>query len=293
MSTSYHPETDGQTEVLNRTLEQYLRSFVHTKPSQWYSFLPLAEWAYNTSSHLATGVTPYEVIFGKPPPSIPTYISGSSPVEAMDSLLSNRQALLELLQRKLIKAQAQMKVYADKLRRDIQFQVGEFVYVRLRPYRQLSVTRASYNKLTKRFFGPYKILECTGPVAYKLELPSPSKIHHVFHCSLLKLHKGPVTAAPDILPAATIDNHPLITPLTILDTKLDHSTDPPTLLALVQWLGLAPEDTTWENYDQLQTQFHLEDKVCFPGGDIDSNKVNGLDPPKRLTRKPGYLKEYV
>jgi len=59
MSISYHPQTDGQTEVLNRVLEQYLRAFVHNKPNQWHTFLPLAEWSYNTSTHSATGFSPF------------------------------------------------------------------------------------------------------------------------------------------------------------------------------------------------------------------------------------------
>nr|KYP55263.1 Retrotransposable element Tf2 [Cajanus cajan] len=67
MSTSYHPETNGQTEVINRVLEQYLRSFVHDHPSKWSNFLALAEWSYNTSVHSGTGLTPFEVTYGKPP----------------------------------------------------------------------------------------------------------------------------------------------------------------------------------------------------------------------------------
>lgn len=55
MSTSYHPESDGQTEVLNRVLEQYLILFVHEKPSLWHKFLALAEWSYNTSMHSGIG----------------------------------------------------------------------------------------------------------------------------------------------------------------------------------------------------------------------------------------------
>ena len=59
MSTSYHPETDRQTEVLNRTLEQYLRSFVHSHPSHWGRYISLAEWSYNTSIHSAIGTSPF------------------------------------------------------------------------------------------------------------------------------------------------------------------------------------------------------------------------------------------
>lgn len=104
MSTAYHPETDGQTEVINRVLEQYLRTFVHERPSDWYKYLALAEWSYNTSTHSGTGLTPFEVTFGKPPPSIPQYLLGSSSIEAVDSLLHSRQTMMNLLQKRLAKA---------------------------------------------------------------------------------------------------------------------------------------------------------------------------------------------
>ncbi|KHN31759.1 Retrotransposable element Tf2 155 kDa protein type 1, partial [Glycine soja] len=132
--TAYHPKTDGQTEVLNRVLEQYLRAFVHDKPSQWFSFLSLAEWSYNTSVHSATGVSPFEATFGKPPPSLPSYLA--------------------VLQCRLAKAQAAMKKQADSHRRDVQFNVGDWVFVRLRPYRQTSL-QPHYTKLFKHFYGPF------------------------------------------------------------------------------------------------------------------------------------------
>jgi transposase InsO family protein len=90
MSTAYHPETDGQTEVLNRSLEQYLRAFVHHKPSLWLTFLPLAEWSYNTTKHSATGYSPFHVMYGKEPTTIPQYVLGTSPIEAVDSMLAER-----------------------------------------------------------------------------------------------------------------------------------------------------------------------------------------------------------
>jgi hypothetical protein len=294
MSTAYHPETDGQTEVYNRVLEQYLRSFVHHKPSQWSKFLSLAEWSYNTSVHSSTGLTPYQITFGKPPPTIPQYIQGQSSIEAVDSILADRQQLLITLRQKLLKAQATMKTFADKHRRDIAFEVGSFVYVRLRPYRQKTATNTTYTKLSKRYYGPFKVVERIGQVAYRLELPLNCKIHPVFHCSLLKLHHGPLPSVTTIPPLA-VDHHPLVTPLTILDTKLDSSTDPPTKLALVQWSGLPVEDTSWENWDSLCSTYHLEDKVSFPasGGVSKSTNTINIERPKRITTKPKRLNDYV
>lgn len=97
MSTAYHPQTDGQTEVLKRCLQQYLRSFVHEKPTDWVKYLHWAEWSYNTSIHTSTGLTPYQVIYGKPPPSISTYIPGSTNIEAVDSILQTRDQILDIL----------------------------------------------------------------------------------------------------------------------------------------------------------------------------------------------------
>ena len=135
MSSTYHPQTDGQTEVANRIIEQYLRAFVHRRPSAWGHFLMWAEWLYNTSTHSATGLTPFEITFGRKPPSFPQYLTGTSTVAAVDELLSQREDMFALLRQKLQKAQARMKEIADGHRRDHEFQVNEWVLVKLRPYR--------------------------------------------------------------------------------------------------------------------------------------------------------------
>lgn len=186
MSSSYHPQTDGQTEVMNHTVEQYLRAFVHYKPSLWVRFLPWAEFHYNTSVHSTSGCSPFQVVYGKPPRSIPEYLVGTSSVAACDSLLLSRTEVLDLLKKNSLKAQRTMKVTADKHRREVVFAVGSWVYVKLQPYRQLSLSGSKYSKLSKRFYGPYQVKERIGAVAYKLELPSYTRIHDVFHCSHLK-----------------------------------------------------------------------------------------------------------
>lgn len=89
-STAYHPQTDGQTEVLNRCLEDYLRCFVSETAKDWITHLPWAEWSYNTSLHSAINTTPFEAVYGRPPPTVVDYVQGSSPVEEVDRTLSNR-----------------------------------------------------------------------------------------------------------------------------------------------------------------------------------------------------------
>ena len=257
MSTAYHPQTDGQTEVLNQTLEQYLRAFVHHQPSRWFRFLSLAEWSYNTTIHFGTGLSPFEVVYGRPPPTVVQYLQGSSTIEVVDQLLTSRQDMHAQLQQRLRKVQESMKASADKHRRDFSVAVGDWVYVRLRPYHQVSVA-PSYHKLAKRFYGPFEVVERIGAVAYRLLLPASSRIHPVFHISLLKPHKGPLPATPATLPSASLDHHPLPAPLHILDWKLDHSVDPPVTLVLVQWDGMAPEESTWERWEELCQAHNLE-----------------------------------
>ena len=119
MSTAYHPQTDGQTEVINRVVEQYLRAFVHDKPSTWGRFLMWMEWSYNTSVHSATGMSPYEITFGKKPPNLPQYVARNSNIDVVDTWLTDRDLMFKSLRHKLFKAQQHMKELADKHHREL------------------------------------------------------------------------------------------------------------------------------------------------------------------------------
>jgi hypothetical protein len=165
MSTAYHPQSDGQTEIVNKTLQQYLRCFVHHKPTQWGTYLHWAEWHYNTAIHSATGLSPFQVVYGRSPPILQEYISGSTPIQAVEATLIDRDTILQLLKNRLLKAQEVMKAIADQQRTPHTSVVGDLVFVKLRPYRQVSVVGRRVHKLSKRYYGPFKLIKAIGDIS--------------------------------------------------------------------------------------------------------------------------------
>ncbi|PNX87538.1 hypothetical protein L195_g043629 [Trifolium pratense] len=296
MSSAYHPQSDGQTEIVNKVLQQYLRCFVHDQPRKWGSFLHWAEWHYNTAVHTSTGFSPFQVVYGRAPPALVDYVPGSTALQAVEATLVERDEILQILKQKLLKAQETMKEIADQKRIPHKFKEGDLVFVKLRPYRQNSVAGRRIHKLSKRFYGPYKITQAIGEVAFKLDLPSASKIHPVFHASLLKPCFDS-TAEPLEMPIETYGNGPVIQPLAVLDWKEESSAG--TTQVLIQWKGLFPEDATWEDYEDICTtypEFNLEDKVCLDDpGDVMSNDIESgsTSRPKRTIVKPKHLDGFV
>ena len=134
MSSAYHPQTDGETEVVNRCLEQYLRCFAHQWPRKWSFYLAWAEFWYNTTYHVSAGMTPFQALHGRLPPTVPNYQVGTSPMHEVDKALLSRDELLSQLKRNLAAAANWMKQSADKGRRDVEFKEGDMVFLRLQPY---------------------------------------------------------------------------------------------------------------------------------------------------------------
>lgn len=149
-------------------------------PQEWAKWLPLAEYWYNTTYHSAIKLTPYEVMYGQPPPVHIPYMTGASLVDTVDRSLSQREATLALIKTHLQAAQNRMKQLADRHRSDRDFNVGEWVYLKLQPYRQQSVESRVNQKLVAKYYGPYQVLKKVGKVAYTLQLPVTSKIHPLF-----------------------------------------------------------------------------------------------------------------
>lgn len=186
MSSAYHPQSDGQTEHVNQCLQTYLRCFVHAYPKRWFHWIHLAEFWYNTSAHSALGRTPFEVLYGCPPRHLGINVEDAAPVPDLHHWLEERTLMHNLVQLHLQRAQDRMQRQANKHRSERTFAVGDSVFLKLQPYVQSIVARRASHKLAFHFFGPYRILEKLGPVAYRLELPAEAAVHLVFHVSQLK-----------------------------------------------------------------------------------------------------------
>lgn len=96
-STAYHPQTDGQTEVMNRGLEAYLRCFTMQSPVKWAKWLAWTEYNYNTSYHTSLKMTSYGIVYGRSAPTLLSYDQGTAAVDAVDFLLRERDEMLREL----------------------------------------------------------------------------------------------------------------------------------------------------------------------------------------------------
>lgn len=112
MSSSYHPQTDGQTERLDQCLEAFLRCTVHSCPKQWIKWLPLAEFWYNTTYHSALGHTPFEVLYGHPSRQLGIIDPQDCVVPDLAKWIKERSLLSTLIQQQLHRAQTRMKAQA-------------------------------------------------------------------------------------------------------------------------------------------------------------------------------------
>ena len=185
-SSAYHPQTDGQTEVVNRCLETYLRCMTGTKPRQWHRWISWDEYWYNTNYHEATKMTPFKAMYGRDPPLVIRGDVAAISVDEVAGMIQDRNEMLDILKDHLVHAQNWMKQQADKSGRGVEYKVGEMVYLKIQPYKLKKLAKRINQKLSPRYYGPYEIVEKIGEVAYSLKLPKDSKVHPVFHVSLLK-----------------------------------------------------------------------------------------------------------
>ena len=174
--------------MVNRGLETYLRCFAYEKPSSWISWLAWAEFHYNIAFHSAAGMTPFRALYGCHPPPLVLYELGSAASAEVESLLLSRDAVMMELKHHLQHAQQRMQQSANLHRRDVSYNIGDYVFVKLRPYHQQSLCSRLNEKLSPRYFGPFEVLHQVGKVAYQLKLPQgPAFMTYFMYCNSNKL----------------------------------------------------------------------------------------------------------
>ena len=177
----------------------------------------MVEWWYNTSYHTAIQMTPFEALYGQAPPQLGMGPYTKAKVAVVGDYLKERHKVDTILKQNLKQTQERMKKYADKRRSERRFDIGNWVYLRLQPYRQGSVAWRSNTKLSARYYGSYEVIGKVGEVAYRLKLPTDAKIHPVFHVSLLKKKVGDRTTPVLQLPEVDGRGHLRVEPVAVLD----------------------------------------------------------------------------
>lgn len=201
------------------------------------------------------------MVYGQQPAIHLPYCPQSTMVEAVDRSFTAREQMIQRLQANLMRAQARMKVQVDRHRTDREFSVGDWVLLKLQPYRQSSTQHRASEKLSPRFFGPYQVLHRVGKVAYTLALPPDSRIHPTFHVSLLK--PCPSSAMQHVpLPLDWGNMDQPRAPLKILKRRMVQRRHKAVIEVLVQWLGELEEDATWEVLYNLKQQFPTFDTTA-------------------------------
>lgn len=148
-----------------------------------------------------------------------------------------------------------MKQHADKNRSERTFQVGDMVYLKVQPYIQSTVVQRSNQKLSYRYFGPYKVLARVGEVAYRLELPAEAKIHPVVHVSQLKRQPTGEAQVHSDISDLSQDPDAVISPLQFLDSKTVRRAASAITQLKVVWSGMPSSFASWEEINQLCRRF--------------------------------------
>ena len=264
MSSAFHPQTDGQTEAVNKAIGMYLRCMTGDRPRQWLRWLPWAEYIYNTVYHTAHKDTPFRVVYGRDPPVLRTYESGDIRVAAVAQTMEERDMFIEDVRLRLEQAQAISKASYDRSHRPIQLDVGDWVWLRLHHRPHGPLPDSARGKLRQRYFGPYKIIEKINEVVFRLALPLGTRLHNAFHVGLLKKFVGQPPESPPPLPP-TQHGAIIVVPSQALKARLYRGVRQ----ILVQWEGLPPSSASWEDLASFQTRypsFQLEDKLLLEGG---------------------------
>ncbi|KAI4321445.1 hypothetical protein MLD38_034825 [Melastoma candidum] len=256
MSTAFHPQTDGQTERIIQILEDMLRACALDLEGSWEDQLPLVEFSYNNSYQQSIQMAPFEALYGRPCRTPLCWNESGEQSELGPEMVRETTEMIRLIQDRLRAAQSRQKSYADRRRRPLEFEVGDYVFLKVSPTK-MNLRFGLKGKLSPRYIGPYEILERIGSVAYRLALPPRlADIHNVFHVAMLRkyvpdprhvLHDEQIEVAPNLQvttePVEIVDR---------MEKQLRHRVVP---MVRVRWLHGNIEEFTWETESKMKEMY--------------------------------------
>jgi hypothetical protein len=226
---------------------------VLTFDRSWESSLPYAEFSYNNSHQASIKMSPFEALYGRKCQTPLMWSNVGEKALEGPAFVKKAEKKVALIRRRLLEAQSWQKSYADNRQRELRFEEGDFVYLKVSP--MCGVRRFQVKgKLAPRFVGPYPIIGRVGPAAYRLELPeSMSDIHNVFHVShLRKCLQVPESHIKEEAIQIQKDLQYREKPVKILDSAVRKTRNSEVKLYKVQWSREGEEEATWESEDSLR-----------------------------------------
>ncbi|GJY27818.1 putative reverse transcriptase domain-containing protein [Tanacetum coccineum] len=254
-----HPETrsyEHNKTVLFSLRGDMLRACVMDFGGSWDTHLPLVEFSYNNSYHTSVKCAPFEALYGRKcrSPVIWTEV-GESQLIGPELVQETTEKIFQI-QERLKTARSRQKSYADKRRKPLEFKVGDRVLLKVSPWKGV-VRFGKKGKLAPRYVGPFEIVECVGPVAYRLKLPQElSCVHDTFHVSNLKK----CLAEPDVqvpLDEIEIDENLRFVkePIEIVERDVKKLKRRRIPLVKVRWNSRQGAEYTWEREDQFRKKY--------------------------------------
>ncbi|KAL4572161.1 hypothetical protein LXL04_018930 [Taraxacum kok-saghyz] len=240
----------------------FFKHFVSANQRDWAKLLDVAQFSYNLQQSEATGRSPFELVTGQQPltpQELTKCYKGDSPHAY--KFIKGWNEELDIARSYLTKASKRMKKWADQKRQPREFLIGDEVMVKF-PQKMFKSTRQVHKGLTRRYEGPYKVIEKVGTRSYKLDLPSYLKIHPVFHVSLLKSYNRDLedTSRNEShrAPVANIVSFEKEVEEILSDRVMHKRGTPKWTEYYVKWKGLPDSESTWEREQDL---WQFRDKI--------------------------------
>ncbi|GJZ49284.1 putative nucleotidyltransferase, ribonuclease H [Tanacetum coccineum] len=246
----------NQSERTIQTLEDMLRACVINFGGNWDDHLPLVEFAYNNSYHVSINMSPYEMLYGRRCRTPVCWDEvGSRELASTDVVLATTEKI-ETIRERLREAQDRWKSYANKRRRPIGFDVGDFVMIKVSSWKGVMRFK-NKGKLSPRFIGPFKILKNVGEVAYTLELPEEMRgIHNTFHVSYLRKC---LSDESSVITLDDVEINPKLTfqeePVAFLGRKSRQLRNKEIPLVKVEWKHRKGTSIRWEPEEKMRIRY--------------------------------------